>query len=79
MSNIVNDMPEILWDSLSEELLQCVKREALDIAYGLPSNMFKSLIQALHKKYGKKVVVLIGEYDKPILDKLNDIRPVLKP
>ncbi len=29
-------------------------------------------IQACYKKYGKKVVVLIDEYDKPILDNITE-------
>ena len=32
-----------------------------------PSRMFQSLIHALVKKYGEKVVVLIDEYDDPII------------
>lgn len=35
------------------------------------SQSFKELIQALHKKYKKQVVVLIDEYDKPIIDYLD--------
>jgi len=33
---------------------------------------FISLIQAVYEKYGKKVVILIDEYDKPILDNITD-------
>ena len=39
----------------------------------ISSDMFKYLIQSLYKKYNKRVVVLIDEYDKPILDHLIDI------
>src|SRR6056297_357044 len=45
---------------------------------------FATLIKKLHEKYGKRVIVLIDEYDKPILDHLNDhemaekIRTVLR-
>ena len=34
---------------------------------------FKELIQKLYEKYNQKVVVLIDEYDKPILDVIEDI------
>ena len=35
-------------------------------------NKFKKLLSKLHRKTGKKVVVLIDEYDKPILDVITD-------
>ncbi len=34
---------------------------------------FRSLIQQLYEKYNKKVVVLIDEYDSPIISNLDDI------
>ncbi len=36
-----------------------------------PSTCFAELIEKAYKKYGKKVVVLIDEYDKPILDNIE--------
>ncbi len=35
-----------------------------------PSVCFRSLIQDAYEKYGKPVVILIDEYDKPILDNI---------
>jgi hypothetical protein len=35
------------------------------------SDLFSELIESLHRKTGKKVVVLIDEYDKPILDTMG--------
>jgi len=37
-----------------------------------PVVCFKELIRKAHEKYGKKVVILIDEYDKPILDNITD-------
>ena len=36
-----------------------------------PSTCFKELIEKAYHKYGKKVVILIDEYDKPILDNIE--------
>ena len=36
------------------------------------SGCFEELIYQAYKKYNKKVVILIDEYDKPILDNIED-------
>jgi hypothetical protein len=33
---------------------------------------FAKLIKSMHDKTGKKLVILIDEYDKPIIDNIND-------
>ncbi len=38
-----------------------------------PTGCFRELIQKCYEKYNQKVVVLIDEYDKPILDNLDNI------
>ncbi len=38
-----------------------------------PAMCFRQLIRESYEKYGKKVVILIDEYDKPILDNLDNI------
>jgi hypothetical protein len=73
MSNIANETPDMLRESLSSELITRIKEKGLDIEYNLPSELFKALILQLSNKYNRKVVVLIDEYDKPILDHINEI------
>ena len=73
MSNISNETPDILKDSLSKALYKRIKKEGLDIDFDLPSEMFKNIIEELYIKYDKSVVVMIDEYDKPILDHLSNI------
>ncbi len=41
-------------------------------AVATPKARFKRLIRSLSKKFGRPVVVLIDEYDKPILDALDN-------
>lgn len=73
MSNISNETPDILKNSLANALQKRVSDEGLSITTEIPSDIFKNLIEALHKKYQHRVVVLIDEYDKPILDHLTNI------
>ena len=74
MSTIANKTPETLESELSIELMRRAREEGFDIDYGMPSTIFKVLIEALHVKYGRRVVILIDEYDKPILDHVDDIK-----
>jgi hypothetical protein len=37
-------------------------------------SLFEKLIIFIYKKYGKKIVILIDEYDKPILDLIENIK-----
>lgn len=73
MSNISNKTPEDMEVSLSGELYKRIQFEELNISTGIPSDMFKFLIEALYNKYNQRVVILIDEYDKPILDHIDDI------
>jgi len=73
MSNISNETPGILKDSLLKTLKKRVEEEGLSITGEIPSDMFKYLIEGLFKKYNQRVVVLIDEYDKPILDHIANI------
>jgi len=72
MSNIANKTPEVLETAIREHLEAYYAREGFDVQSDSPSSQFKFLIEALCEKYKKRVVVLIDEYDKPILDVLTD-------
>lgn len=72
MSNMIRKTPDTLEKSLSKDLMKRVKRENLDIEYDAPSELFKDLIEELYDKYNQRVVVLIDEYDKPILDHITN-------
>ena len=55
-----------------DEILYDHSRE-YDLSYAKESRKgrFAELIQTLHDRHGKKVVVLVDEYDKPILDNIE--------
>ncbi|GAB1386018.1 ATP-binding protein [Melaminivora sp.] len=61
-----------LQDSLNEQLGTLEERFELPAQYPDARSRFKRLIQRLAEASGCKVVVLIDEYDKPILDRIED-------
>ena len=71
MSNISSKSPDIFERSLLEELQYNLQREDISASGGAPPDLFKQLIRGLHNKHNQKVVVLIDEYDKPILDHIT--------
>ena len=73
MSGIANETPEILKKSILLYLEMYYSEEGLNIKDNMPSDAFRQLIMLLYKKYNQRVVVLIDEYDKPILDHITDI------
>ena len=74
MSKIPNKNPETLEYALLSELKKLAKTEKLDIDSAEPAILFCDLIENLFYKYNQRVVVLIDEYDKPILDHIDDIK-----
>ncbi|MCA1916262.1 ATP-binding protein [Methanospirillum hungatei] len=68
---------------LSEYLTRIISQEAaqygLSIDHSISSGFqLEDLIRELFKKTGKKVVLLVDEYDKPILDNLHDQKVALE-
>ncbi|MCQ2194150.1 MAG: AAA family ATPase, partial [Paludibacteraceae bacterium] len=53
---------------IKDELLLSARHLKVSILDGSISRMLKDLIEKTYEKYEKQVVVLIDEYDKPILD-----------
>ncbi len=49
------------------------KRLGIECSVDNPAGCFRELIEKCYEKYNQKVVVLIDEYDKPILDNLDNI------
>jgi len=64
----------------ANEILE-LNRENLEIELNNisdPSIYFETLIQTAYKKYNKQVVILIDEYDKPVIDNLNNTNLALE-
>ena len=57
--------------SLSAQLDKAERRAGLSSPYPSGPERFAALIEALHESGGRRVAVLVDEYDKPILDALG--------
>ncbi len=58
--------------SVERQLAAAERRAGLEPCLVEASVRFWELIEALHERTGRRVVVLVDEYDKPILDALGD-------
>ncbi|MDR1110901.1 MAG: ATP-binding protein [Deltaproteobacteria bacterium] len=61
----------ILKKLIIDDLCYISNSENIKINTTTPGSALKSLINELHKKHKNKVVILIDEYDAPILDKIT--------
>ena len=78
MSETVRTSPELLAESLIKLLKRIASTHQLELGNSLsPGDAFSMLITLLAER-GHKVVVLIDEYDKPIIDNISDIKLALK-
>ena len=63
--------PKLLEDSLMELLAAEERRHEVEANYRTVPGRFAHLLEVLHQRSGRRVVVLVDEYDKPILDMLG--------
>jgi hypothetical protein len=65
--------PEILEKSIHSIITENARNYGIDIIENTVHFQFRELIQKLHHQFQQKVVILVDEYDKPILDNITDI------
>ena len=63
--------PESLYKEVMAQLDAVEKETGVESHYDTASARFRHIIQMLHSQAGQRVVVLVDEYDKPILDVLE--------
>ena len=70
--------PEALNADVMAQLDGLARNMGIAVRYDTAPARFRHLLQALHKETGRRVVVLVDEYDKPILDALVDAPEVAR-
>lgn len=60
-----------LESKIRQQLDENAEKYGVELTYPEVSSRFQQLIRSVHKKAGQRVVVLVDEYDKPILDNLE--------
>ena len=64
--------PGFVAEAAASQLAAAARRFDVALSEDEPSLLFGALIEALHAQAGRRVVVLVDEYDKPILDALSE-------
>lgn len=72
MSLAKHEEPEVLAEYLTYIITQNEKRLGVESIEGSPNIKLSNLIQTAYEKFGKQVVVLIDEYDSPLLDVMHE-------
>ena len=63
--------PDELPDNLTEQFDALESEYAAESGYDRAPIRFRRLLRELHRRTGRRVVVLVDEYDKPILDAID--------
>ena len=63
--------PDLLEANVMEQLAAAERRLGVESEYLTAAGRFAYLLEALHRQTGQRVAVLVDEYDKPILDVLE--------
>ncbi|NOQ35910.1 MAG: AAA family ATPase [Methylococcaceae bacterium] len=69
----VFESAEVLNDRFEMLLNEIATYYQVELHQAEIGNRFAELIRALHEKTGQRVVILIDEYDKPILDNIDNL------
>ena len=70
--------PEALHADVMAQLDGLARDSEIPVRYDTAAARFRHLLQALHKDTGRRVAVLVDEYDKPILDALVEAPEVAR-
>ena len=63
--------PDGVREEVADQLEGMAAQAGVEVGGARPAILFRRLVRALRRKAGRQVVVLVDEYDKPILDALT--------
>ncbi len=66
------DSPEVLQQVFDDYLSRWEKKYGIENKFTVPGIRFSQVIEAAYLQTGKRAVILIDEYDKPILDNMGN-------
>ncbi len=66
------DSPEVLQQVFDDYLSRWEKKYGIENKYTVPGIRFGQVIEAAYVQTGQRAVILIDEYDKPIMENLGD-------
>ncbi|GHS97209.1 ATPase AAA [Synergistales bacterium] len=73
MSNVTMNMgTDILISSMMDRMNENAKRLGVEAKGASPGNVFYNLLVSAAEKYNKPIVVLVDEYDSPMLSNIDD-------
>ncbi len=72
LAESILDSRKRLDEKLQMQLASIASSYNVSLKYDEPSDQLNELIRALHEQSGQRVVVLVDEYDKPILDNITN-------
>ncbi|GHV46461.1 ATPase AAA [Synergistales bacterium] len=79
MSNVTMNMgTDILVSSMMDRMSENAKKLGVEAKGASPGNAFYNLLVSAAEKYNKPVVVLVDEYDSPMLSNIDDANEVEK-
>jgi hypothetical protein len=78
MSGINNHDPELFERSLIRNLVNHAKESGLNLSGETSSDYLENFIDQLSGVSNQSVVVLVDEYDKPIIDQLENMKIAIK-
>ncbi|MDR3252254.1 MAG: ATP-binding protein [Tannerella sp.] len=76
--SIVRETPEEIERSLGTQIKIYARDNNIELLSEYTADCLRELIVELHRKTGKKVVVLVDEYDAPILDAIGKSSDIIK-
>ena len=73
LTDVGSTTPEILTSDLTYALSGVAKAFELPLQGASPASQLSSLVAAIHAQTGRRVVVIVDEYEKPVHDHITDL------